>query len=61
MTLKVKTKRIFIAFAKEDERTRNLFSGQKVNTKTPFEFIDMSVKQPYDSAWKTRTRTRIKG
>ena len=54
-------KRVFIAFAKEDEGSRNLFSGQKVNSKTPVEFIDMSVKQPYDSEWKTRTRTRIKG
>lgn len=54
-------KRVFIAFAKENEATRNLFTGQKVNPKTPFEFVDMSVKAPYDSEWKTRTRTRIKG
>lgn len=53
-------KTVFIAFAKEDEATRNLFSGQKVNANTPFEFIDMSVKQPYDSAWQERTRTRIR-
>jgi hypothetical protein len=51
---------VFIAFAKEDERTRNLFSGQKVHPKTPFRFTDMSVKKPYDRAWKTRTRARIK-
>ncbi len=54
------TKIVFIAFAKEDERTRNLFTGQRVHPKTPFEFTDMSVKQPYDSGWKERTRTRIK-
>jgi hypothetical protein len=41
------SKTIFIAFAKEDERTRNLFTGQRVNSRTPFEFIDMSVKEPY--------------
>lgn len=54
-------KRIFIAFAKEDERMRDMLKGQSLNTYVPFEYVDMSVKEPYDSAWKTRTRTRIKG
>lgn len=54
------TKTVFIAFAKEDEATRNLFTGQRVNAATPFEFIDMSVKEPYNSDWKERTRTRIR-
>ncbi len=51
---------VFIAFAKEDEAKRNLFSGQKVHSRTPFKFTDMSVKKAYDRAWKTQTRTRIK-
>jgi hypothetical protein len=51
---------VFIAFAKEDEAIRNLFTGQRVHPKTPFEFIDMSVKEPYDSGWKERVRTRIR-
>lgn len=51
---------VFIAFAMEDESTRNLFTGQKVNAKTPFSFIDMSVKEPYSSDWKERVRTRIR-
>src|SRR5207249_5871702 len=45
------SKTVFIAFAKEDETTRNLFTGQRVNSSTPFEFIDMSVKQPYVTEW----------
>lgn len=53
-------KTVFIAFAKEDERTRNLFTGQRVNSKTPFEFVDMSVKVPYITEWKQRVRTRIR-
>lgn len=53
-------KTVFIAFAKEDEGTRNLFTGQRVHPKTPFEFIDMSVKEPYDSEWKDRVRTRVR-
>ncbi len=54
-------KRVFIAFAKEDERVRDLLKGQSLHTNSPFEYIDMSVKQPYDSAWKTKVRTRIRG
>lgn len=54
------TKTVFIAFAEEDEGTRNLFTGQRVHPDTPFDFIDMSVKEPYDSGWKERVRTRIR-
>ncbi len=51
---------VFIAFAKEDEAERNLLKGQSLNTASPFEYVDMSVKQPYDSSWKTKTRARIR-
>lgn len=51
---------VFIAFAIEDERQRDFLKGQSLNTKSPFEFIDMSVKEPYDTEWKQRVRTRIK-
>jgi len=54
------TKVVFIAFAKEDEGSRNLFSGQRVHPDTPFEFTDMSVKEPYSAEWKERVRTRVK-
>jgi nucleoside 2-deoxyribosyltransferase len=54
------SKTVFIAFAKEDESTRNLFTGQRVHPKTPFGFTDMSVKEPYSSEWKERVRTRIR-
>lgn len=56
-----KIKRVFVAFAKEDEKYRNLIKGQSLHTKSPFEYVDMSVKEPYDSGWKTKTRSRIKG
>ncbi|QWF80987.1 TIR domain-containing protein [Amycolatopsis sp. CA-230715] len=52
-------KTVFIAFAKEDEARRNLFTGQRVSARTPFEFTDMSVKEPYETEWKKRVRTRI--
>jgi len=51
---------VFIAFAIEDEKQRDLLKGQSLNTKSPFEYIDMSVKEPYDKDWKERVRTRIK-
>ena len=50
---------IFVAFAIEDERIRDLIKGQSLNTKTPFEYVDMSVKEAYDEEWKKRVRTRI--
>jgi len=50
---------IFIAFAIEDESIRNLIKGQSLNTESPFEYIDMSVKEAYDEEWKKKVRTRI--
>lgn len=51
---------VFIAFAIEDRGQRDLLKGQSLNTESPFEYIDMSVKEPYDSEWKERVRTRIR-
>ncbi len=56
-----RNKRIFIAFAIEDQGQRDLLKGQSLNTRSPFEYIDMSVKEPYSSQWKERVRTRIRG
>lgn len=53
-------KTIFVAFAIEDERSRDLLKGQSLSTDSPFEYIDMSVKKPYDTDWKDRVRTRIR-
>lgn len=53
--------RVFTSFAIEDANLRTLLVGQGRNKKTPFEFVDMSVKEPWDSAWKTSCRTKIKG
>lgn len=51
---------VFIAFAIEDERQRDFLKGQTLHPRTPFEFIDMSVKEAYDKDWKDKVRTRIK-
>ncbi len=51
---------VFIAFAMEDEGQRDMFTGQRLHPRSPYEFTDMSVKEPYDEKWKERVRTRIK-
>ncbi len=51
---------VFIAFAIEDERQRDFLKGQSLHPREPYEFVDMSVREPYDSAWKDRVRTRIR-
>ena len=51
----------FISFAIEDANLRDLLVGQGRNEKTPFSFVDMSVKHPWVSTWKTNCRTKIKG
>jgi hypothetical protein len=54
-------KRVFISFAAEDIRYRDFLVGQARNESSPFEFVDMSVKQPWDSQWKTNCRRKIRG
>lgn len=51
---------IFVAFAIEDERQRDFLKGQSLHPRAPFEFVDMSVKQPYLTDWKEKVRTRIR-
>ena len=53
-------KTIFVAFAMEDERQRDFLKGQSLNTDSPFEYVDMSVKDAYRTNWKDKVRTRIK-
>lgn len=51
---------IFVAFAIEDVRMRDLLKGQSLRVNSPFEYVDMSVKEPYDRDWKEKVRTRIR-
>ncbi len=53
--------RVFVSFAVEDSYARDFLVGQARNNRSPFEFVDMSVKQPFDTAWKTQCRTKIRG
>jgi hypothetical protein len=42
-----KKKRVFISFAVEDRKYRDYFVQQAKLEKSPFSFIDNSVKQPW--------------
>lgn len=53
-------KRVFVAFAMEDKRFRDLLRGQSLNTRSPFDYVDFSVKQPFSKAWKAEVRKRIR-
>nr|WP_299422657.1 TIR domain-containing protein [uncultured Emticicia sp.] len=59
---KVKSKkRIFISFAIEDVEYRDYLVEQARKKHSPFDFIDMSVKQEWNQdEWKKRCRTKIK-
>ena len=50
---------VFIAFAIEDEWQRTALTGQSLLDASPFEYVDMSVKEAYTSEWKAKVRTRI--
>jgi hypothetical protein len=55
------TKVVFVAVAIEDEGQLDLLKEEPLLTKSPFEYINMSVKNASDKEWKERVRTRIRG
>jgi hypothetical protein len=56
-----KNNRIFVSFAIEDLFYKNGLVNQAKDERSPFEFTDMAVKEPWDESWKTQCRSRIKG
>lgn len=57
---KTDKKKLFISFAIEDEKYRDFLVAQAKNERTPFTFVDMSVKQPWDErVWKQKCRKKI--
>jgi MTH538 TIR-like domain (DUF1863) len=59
---KGKRKRVFISFAIEDIEYRDYLVKQARKKHSPFDFIDMSVKNEWNqNEWKDRCRTKIKG
>lgn len=53
--------RVFISFAIEDETYRDYLVRQARTERSPFDFIDMSVKVPWEEhEWKRMCRTKMK-
>lgn len=58
---KDKRRRVFISFAIEDAQYRDYLVKQGNDNRTPFRFVDMSVKEPYkQNEWQARCRTKLK-
>jgi len=51
---------VFIAFAIEDQKQRDLLKGKALNTASPFEYVDMPVKEPHDNDWEEQVRMCIR-
>ena len=53
-------KKVFISFAMEDKRYRDFLVSQAKNEKSPFSFVDRSVKEPWEEkTWKAKCREKI--
>lgn len=53
-------KKVFLSFAIEDKWARERVRGQSLNARTPFEFTDMGLNEPFTEKWKTQCRERIR-
>ena len=53
------SKRVFISFHMEDEAQVQLLRQQAKDERYDIEFIDYSVKEPFDEKWKTQATERI--
>jgi len=51
--------RAFISFEMEDRWARGFLAQQAKDKRNDIEFVDYSVKSPFDSSWKTNCRERI--
>lgn len=53
-------KKIFVSFAIEDKKYRDFLIAQAKNERSPFSFVDMSVKEPWEQqVWKDMCRAKI--
>lgn len=54
-------KRVFISFDYDhDARVKDLLVGQSKLSDSPFDIVDMSIKETITSNWKANARRRIK-
>lgn len=53
-------RRVFISFHVEDEAQVELLRHQAKDERSDIEFIDYSIKEPFDEKWKTQATERIR-
>lgn len=51
---------VFLSFAIEDKALVDLFRAQAKNKHLPLSFRDHSIKEPFESAWKTKCEEKIR-
>jgi MTH538 TIR-like domain (DUF1863) len=51
--------RAFVSFQMEDRWARDFLSQHARDKRIPFEFLDYSIKEPFESKWKTNAKARI--
>jgi hypothetical protein len=51
--------RAFVSFQMEDRWARDFLVQQAKDKRNDISFVDYSVQNPFDSAWKTNARARI--
>jgi hypothetical protein len=51
--------RAFVSFEMEDKWARDFLVEHARNQRYDIEFVDYSVQDPFDSAWKTNCKARI--
>jgi hypothetical protein len=51
--------RAFVSFQLEDRWARDFLAKHSRDKNIPFEYLDYSVKEPFESAWKTNAKARI--
>jgi len=56
-----RTNRVFLSFATKDKTYRTFLIGQAKRKRSPFELIDVTIKEPWDEQWRTHCRSRIQG
>lgn len=54
-------KRVFVSFSMKDKKYRGYLVDQAKDNRTPFTFVDMSVKKPWsEKVWRQKCRSKIK-
>lgn len=51
---------VFVAFAGEDEQQLAILRNHSLHTRSPYEYVYFSVKEPFSAEWKRRVQRRIR-